>query len=126
MKMSKIIATVALTVATTAVMAAPINANKVTKTTTVAYKCQQGKKLTVKYGFNAAGIPVTATTKIAGKNRVMQYDQRTSDNVSTNFNNAQGFKLGAEAFELNNVRKASISTITNGQNVIAFKGCSPR
>lgn len=126
MKMSKIIATVALTVATTAVMAAPINANKVTKSVNVAYQCAKGGKVNVRYGFNAAGIPATATVKIAGKNRVMQYDQRTSDNVSTNFNNAQGFKLGAEAFELNNVRKASISTITNGQNVIAFKGCSPR
>lgn len=126
MKMFKMMAAVALSVATTAVMAAPINANKVTKSTTVAYQCAKGGKVSVRYGFNAAGVPATATVKIAGANRVLQYDQRVSDNVTTHFQNKQGYKLGAEAFDVKNVRKASISTITNGKDVIAYKNCSPR
>lgn len=126
MKISQLMTALALSVATTAVVAAPINANKVTKNVNVAYQCSKGGKVNVRYGFNSAGVPVTATVKVAGANRVLRYNQRTSDNVDTQFQNAQGFKLDAASFELKNVRKASISTITSSKDVIAYKDCSPR
>lgn len=38
------------------------------KTSTVKYSCQNGKKLSVKYGFNKQGIPTYAEAKLSGKN----------------------------------------------------------
>lgn len=128
MKATQILTTLALSVVATAAFAAPkpIDADKITKRTTVAYQCADGGRVSVKYGFNAAGIPVTASTKIAGATRTMKYNQRVSDNVTTLFSNAQGYKLGAEAFEWGNVRKASLSTITDSKDNIVFKSCKPR
>ena len=126
MKMTQILAALAMTSVAAAALAAnkPINANRVTQSKTVSYTCQQGKRVSVKYGFNANGIPVTASAKVNGKVRTMRYDLDHSDNVDTIFQ-GNGYRLNADACEANSVRKTAMS-ITSPADVIVFKDCSAR
>ena len=78
-KTVSVLATVALSLGFAAsVQAAPVNANRVTKSVSVNYQCQEGR-LNVRYGFNGAGIPVTANELVNGATLVMKYDQCRSD-----------------------------------------------
>lgn len=101
--------------------AGPINANKITKRASVAYKCQGGKHLNVSYGFNAAGVPVTATTQ----GRTLRYDLAHSDRVSTFFKDARGYRLGAGEITSRNYRNSAVM-LTAPNNRILFKSCTPR
>ena len=124
-KTVSVLATVALSLGFAAsVQAAPVNANRVTKSVSVNYQCQEGS-LNVRYGFNGAGIPVTATARVNGATRVMKYDQGRSDNVDISFKDARGYTLSGQAFELRNVRSAPVM-ITSPNNDMVYKDCSPR
>lgn len=125
MKALKIFSAVALSAGLIASANAAIDANKITKRGTVNYSCQGGKRVTVNYGFNAAGIPVTATARVDGKNRVMRYDLGRSDRVSAFFKDARGYRLGAGELTSRNFRKSSVM-ITSPRNQILFKSCMPR
>ncbi|QMT33565.1 adhesin [Conchiformibius steedae DSM 2580] len=128
MKALKIFSAIALSaglIASASAATSPINANKITKRANVSYTCQGGKHLTVSYGFNAAGVPVTATARVNGQNRVMRYDLNHSDNVSSFFKDARGYRLGASNIDSRNYRKASVM-VTEPNNRIAFKSCMPR
>lgn len=122
----KALATIALATVATASFAKsnPVNAAQVTSTKTVNYVCQDGR-VAVKYGFNAAGVPVNAIAKVNGATRVMKYDMSRSDNVDAFFKDAAGYRLNADAFERNSVHKTAIN-ITSPRNDLVFKNCSPR
>ena len=102
-----------------------VDASRVTQNVTVNYQCQDGR-VAVRYGFNAAGVPVNASAKVNGATRVMKYDMGASDNVDAFFKDARGYRLTAEAFELKNVRRASIANIASPSGDLVFKDCSPR
>lgn len=126
MKFIKALATLALTTVAAASFAAPntIDAAKVTSSKTVQYKCQEGK-FSVKYGFNAAGIPVNATAKINGAARVLKYDMAESNDVTIVFKDKRGYKLDGDAFERHNAGKGGIM-VTSPDNDLVFEACSPR
>lgn len=130
MNMQKTLALVALAAVTSISFARapskPIDANRVTSSKTVNYTCQQGKRLSVTYGFNANGIPVHAKVKIGGATRTLKYDLASSDNVGANFIDARGYSLGSDAFERHSVKRAAINTVMNPKHEIQFKGCFPR
>lgn len=125
MKAVKILTALALSAGMMATAGAAVDANKITKRGTVHYSCQSGKNVSVSYGFNAAGVPVTATAKLEGKTRVLRYDMNRSDNVGTFFKDARGYDIGADELNSRNFRKASLM-ITSPKNQILFKSCMPR
>lgn len=104
----------------------PINANKITSRGSVHYACQNARNVTVSYGFNAAGIPVTATAKLEGANRVLHYDMNRSDDTGMLMTDKRGYKLGSGYMDSKNFRKASGINIFSPKNVMLFKGCEPR
>lgn len=104
----------------------PINANKITKRGSVNYVCQNAKKVTVNYGFNAAGIPVTATLKVDGVNRVLRYDRKYSNDTSMMMTDKRGYKLGSGYMDSKNFRKVSGINIFDPSSYMLFKGCEPR
>lgn len=104
----------------------PIDANKVSSRQTVSYTCQQGKKVNVRYAFNAAGIPVNASVKIAGAIRTLPYDLASSDNVDTNFQDKKGFRLNMEGMERKNVNSANIAVINTPSGDVVYKDCAPQ
>lgn len=126
MKIQKTLTLLVLTAAASVSFAKSIDANKVTHKANVSYSCQQGKRLNVSYGFNANGIPVYAAAKINGAVRTMKYDMANSDAQDVNFKDKNGFSLGADGLERKTVRRADIVTVTNSQDEILFKNCSPR
>ncbi len=104
----------------------PVDAKRITSRQNVSYVCQSNKSVNVQYGFNAAGIPVNASVKLAGATRVLPYDLASSDNVDTNFQDKKGYRISMENMEKRNVRKAAIATITTPNGEIAYTDCSPR
>lgn len=125
MKFAKIFAAAVLTVSAAAAVAGPISANRVAKSGAVNYSCQQGERVTVRYTFNAAGVPVTATARLNGANRVMRYDLDRSDNVDTFFKDARGYNLSTDAMDSRNFRRNAIN-ISAPDSSFLFKDCSPR
>lgn len=125
MKTIKILTALVLSAGMMASAGAAIDANKITKRGTVSYKCQNNRHVTVKYGFNAAGVPVTATAKLEGKTRVLRYDMNRSDNFSTYFKDKRGYRWGGNEMNSRNYRKASFN-ITSPTNYMLFKSCSAR
>lgn len=126
MKTVHILTAVALSVGLIAsASASPVKADKVTKRTSVNYSCQGGKRVTVNYSFNAAGVPVAAAARLNGKTRVMKYDLNNSDSVGSFFQDANGYRLGGDAIDSSNVRNAGMM-ITSPRDEILFKSCSAR
>ncbi|UOP04099.1 DUF7606 domain-containing protein [Conchiformibius kuhniae] len=123
MKALKIFSAVALSAGLIASANAAVDANKITKRATVSYTCQGGKHLNVNYGFNAAGVPVTATARIDGQNRVMRYDLNRSDRVETSFKDARGYTLSGNEINSRNYRKAGVM-VTSPRNQVVFKSCA--
>ena len=80
----------------------------------VSYRCQQGKRINVTYGFNKQGLPNYAVARIDG-----------SDNVDTFFIDEGGYTLGTGAMSTKNYRKQPIM-ITSPKDEILFKSCTPR
>lgn len=95
------------------------------KSGSVKYRCQQGRNLTVKYGFNKKGQPTYAQAKLNGKTRFMPINYHTSDATSTNFGDENNFSLSADPMNWKNFRKAGIS-IQSPSNEILYKLCEPR
>ncbi|MEE3699578.1 adhesin [Mannheimia haemolytica] len=95
------------------------------KTSTVKYSCQNGKKLSVKYGFNEQGIPTYAEAKLSGKKRFMPINLYTTDATGTNFGDENNFSLYGDPMEFTNHRKASVN-IQSPASEILYKGCTPQ
>lgn len=95
------------------------------KTSRVKYQCQQGKKLTVRYGFNKQGLPTYAEAKLNGKTRFMPINLNTTDATGTNFGDENNFSLYADPMTWKTHRKAGMS-IQSPASEILYKLCEPR
>ncbi|MDY2948113.1 DUF7606 domain-containing protein [Mannheimia varigena] len=95
------------------------------KTSTVKYSCQNGRKVTVKYGFNKQGIPTYAEAKLNGKTRFMPINLNTTDATGTNFGDENNFSLYGDPMEFDNHRKVEMS-IQSPSSEILYKFCKPR
>ena len=99
-------------------------AGPTTKTAKVAYSCQQGKKITVKYGFNKQNLPTYASAKIGNKTRTMPINLSRSNDVDTIFGRENSYSLSTSYTDFKNVRKNPM-LITAPDNEIVFKDCFP-
>lgn len=92
------------------------------KTQTVKYKCQSGKKISVKYGFNKQNLPTYAQATLNGKSRFMPINLNLSDASTSHFGDDNNFSLSGDAMTYSNVRKAYVN-IQAPDSEILFKGC---
>lgn len=92
---------------------------------TVSYRCQQGKRINVTYGFNKQGLPNYAVARINGRNRTMDINLDRSDNVDTYFIDEGGYTLGTSEMSTKTYHKQPIM-ITSPKDEILFKSCTPR
>lgn len=95
------------------------------QTKKVNYICQNGKKVTVTYGFNAQNLPTYAQASLNGKKRFMPINLYRSDNVSTIFGDENNFSVLGNVITLKNVNKSSIN-IQSPASEILFKSCKKR
>lgn len=104
---------------------AEAHANAV-KTRSVNYSCQNGKSVTVKYGFNNQNLPTYAEASVNGKVRFMPINLNLTDSVGTVFGDEDNFSLSggvdANAITYRNVRSSSIN-IQSPSSEIVYKGC---
>lgn len=91
---------------------------------TVAYACQNNRRMNVRYRFNSAGIPTHATVNVRGRNYTLNYDQGESDNMSTLFT-GRGYRLGAGYIDSGNYRSEGGLILTAPNNQILYKDCRP-
>ncbi|MGF6148684.1 Uncharacterised protein [Kingella potus] len=105
--------------------AAAANDNPTVAKKSVSYRCQQGKRINVTYGFNKQGLPTYASARLNGRTRVMEIDLARSDNVGTFFGEAGGYRLDTDVLDSKNVRTQPMM-ITSPDDRILFKSCSPR
>lgn len=93
----------------------------------VNYVCQQGKRLTVKYGFNKQNYPTYAEAFISGKSRLMPINLHHSDNFSTHFGDENNFSLMSHALTLNNYHKPDIDVQVQAPgSEITHKNCKAK
>ena len=89
----------------------------------VAYVCQQGRRVNVNYHFNSAGVPTSAELRVNNRNLRLPYNLSASDNVDTVFS-ANGYRLTTNAMDSANYRSQDIIvSAPNGQ--MLYKDCSP-
>lgn len=91
----------------------------------VSYRCQNGNHVAVTYGFNKQGLTTYASTVVHGRRVTMPIDLNRSDNVETYYGKEGGYVLGTGYMDSKSYRKQSIM-ITNPNNEIIYKDCSPR
>lgn len=89
----------------------------------VTYACDSGKKVTVHYKFNDAGLPTSASAKLNGKSRTMKYDQNRSDDVDTFFRDKSGYGLSSGYLDVHNYRQNSIMILSPNDNIL-YKNCA--
>lgn len=96
------------------------------KTRTVNYTCQNGEKVSVKYGFNKQNLPTYAQASLNGKTRFMPINLYRTDDVGTVFGDEDSFSLSggvdANALTYKNIRKSSINVLSPASEII-HKGC---
>lgn len=97
------------------------------KTRTVNYTCQNGEKVSVKYGFNKQNLPTYAQASLNGKTRFMSINPYRADDVGTVFGDEDNFSLNggvdANALTYKNIRKSSINFLSPASEII-HKGCN--
>lgn len=101
-----------------------IDASEVVKRGSVAYVCQDNRRLNVSYGFNAAGIPVYAQAKVQGRNYKLPYNLDRSDRVDTVFSGS-GYTLTAGYVDSKNYRSQSGIMLTSPRDELLYKECRP-
>ncbi len=124
MKLVSAVALSALMFAGSAAIAADIS-NPTVSTKSVTYRCQQGKRVTVTYGFNKQGLTTYASANVNGRRRVMPIDLNRSDNVDTFYGEEGDYVLTTGYMDSKSFRKQPIM-ITAPNDQIVYKGCSPR
>ena len=90
----------------------------------VNYSCQQGKTLTVAYGFNQQGLPTHASASIAGKTRYMPINLNRSDRAGTIFGDENNYSLSSSYMDSKNFSKQPIMITDPGQQIV-YKNCTP-
>nr|WP_174505990.1 hypothetical protein [Acinetobacter sp. Marseille-Q1620] len=88
----------------------------------VAYSCQQQKKVKVNYTFDSLGNPVNALVNIAGKNHLISFNQKLSDKTRTYFGGEKSYSLAGDNISKSKIEKSSIM-ITAPTDEILFKLC---
>ena len=89
----------------------------------VKYRCQNGKRTKVTYGFNKQGLPTYAQAYINGKTRFMPVNLYHSDIVSSAFGDENNFSLMSDVITAKNYRKSHIN-IQSPSSEIVYKGCT--
>lgn len=89
----------------------------------VSYACDSGKKVSVHYTFNDAGLPTSASAKLNGKSRTMKYDQNHSDDVDTFFRDKSGYGLSSGYLDIHNYRQNNIIILSPDNNIL-YKNCA--
>ncbi|MDO4641761.1 MAG: adhesin [Neisseria sp.] len=92
---------------------------------TVSYRCQQGNRVAVTYGFNKQGLTTYASAVVKGRRVTMPIDLNRSDNQETYYGKQGGYVLGTGYMDSKSYRDQSIM-ITNPNDEIIYKDCSPR
>lgn len=95
------------------------------KTRTVAYACQGGKKVKVKYGFNKQNLPTYAEAKLNGKTRFMPINLNFSDNITTRFGDDNNFSLSADAMTYKKYRAGTLNILSPSSEML-YKLCKAR
>lgn len=91
----------------------------------VAYACQSGKNVTVRYHFNDVGLPTRAVVSLNGQSRTLNYDMTRSDNVDTFFQDASGYTLSTSYMDTSNYRNAAI-LINAPDGTLLYKDCNAK
>lgn len=96
------------------------------KTRAVNYTCQNGEKVSVKYGFNKQNLPTYAQASLNDKTRFMPINPYRTDDAGTVFGDEDNFSLNggvdANALTYKNIRKSSINVLSPASEII-HKGC---
>lgn len=100
-------------------------AESTTKTEYIKYRCQNGKHLSVKYGFNSQQQPTYAQAKLNGKSRFMPINVHTSDATGTTFGDEHNFSLYGDPITFKAVKTAEIN-IQSPAAEILYKDCKPK
>ncbi|MDO4776885.1 MAG: adhesin [Cardiobacteriaceae bacterium] len=90
----------------------------------VNYQCQSGKSVKVHYKFNNEGMPTSASATLNGKTRTMRYDQGSSDNVDTIFQDGNGYRVSSSYMDVYNYRQQSVMIMSPGGEIL-YKSCAP-
>ncbi|MDO4709534.1 MAG: adhesin [Pseudomonadota bacterium] len=102
----------------------PASSSQSRNSGSVAYRCQNNRRITVQYRFNAQGIPTHASAQLQGANRVLNYDQGASSDVETYFTGG-GYRIGAGYLDINNYTHSDGINIYSPRSEILYKGCVP-
>lgn len=95
-----------------------------TKTERVRYRCANGERFRVQYGFDASGAVVYAEARVNGKTRFMPLNPHRSDEEETVFGDSNNFGLSGKVVHLRHYKKAKVEFFAPGDQTIA-KGCRP-
>lgn len=90
----------------------------------INYRCQNNRRVTVQYRFDAAGKPVQAMANLQGANRTLNFDRRSSDETGTYFTGA-GYRLGAGYLDVHNYGTSDGINIYSPRSELLFKDCAP-
>ncbi|MDO4776884.1 MAG: hypothetical protein Q4A06_05430 [Cardiobacteriaceae bacterium] len=91
----------------------------------VNYQCQGGKSVKVHYKFNKEGMPTSASATLNGQTRTLKYDQGSSDNVDTIFQDGNGYRLSSSYMDVYNYRQQNIM-IVSPEGEVLYKNCAPK
>ena len=90
----------------------------------VNYSCQQGKSLTVTYGFNQQGLPTYASAAMGGKTRYMPLNLNRSDRNDTIFGDENNYSLSSSYMDQKNFNQQPVMVTDPGQQIV-YKDCNP-
>lgn len=90
----------------------------------VNYKCSNGKKVKVTYGFNVQGLPTYAQAYLNGKNRFMPINLYRSDMTGTTFGDENNFSLSTGSITSKKYRSDIL--VQSPSSEILYKNCSYR
>ncbi|PJK04216.1 hypothetical protein CO612_05660 [Lysobacteraceae bacterium NML71-0210] len=90
----------------------------------VNYRCQNNRRVTVQYRFNAQGVPTQAVANLQGANRTLRYDMNNSTDTETYFIGS-GYRIGAGYMDIHNYTTNSGINIYSPRHEMLYKGCEP-
>lgn len=99
--------------------------NLTTSTASVEYMCQQGKEVTVTYGFNKQNLPTYASFSDNKSVVRLPINLNRSDNAEVSFGSETYYTLGTSYMDKSNYHTLPIM-ITNPKQEIIYKSCMPK
>ncbi|MDO5691471.1 MAG: hypothetical protein Q4G70_03185 [Pseudomonadota bacterium] len=92
------------------------------QSTTVRYRCSEGKPLTVTYTMGETRM--TARVKIDGIQRVMTLDNQNEDDSLSVFSGEEHQML-TDPMNVNTLRTAGVTSLSNEVQQVQFENCRP-